>query len=55
VRLHLGIVGEGMCVIDKAQPLTQLRLIRCAHKSAQPSPHRRGIRNIAIPRAHTLP
>ena len=39
---RLGGVGEGVGVIDKAQPLTQLRLICAAHKSAQPSPRGSG-------------
>ena len=41
-RRWLGGVGEGVCVIESAQPLTQLRLTSYAigfgGKSAQPSP-----------------
>jgi hypothetical protein len=41
-RSDLGAVGEGVCPVDKEDPLTQLRLIRFAHKSTQPSPDGRG-------------
>jgi hypothetical protein len=41
-RSDLAGVGEGLCAIDMAHPLTQLRLIRCAHKSAQRTPHESG-------------
>jgi hypothetical protein len=41
-RSELGGVGEGVWAIDRAQPLTQLRLIAIGDKSAQPSPIGRG-------------
>ena len=37
-RSELGGVGEGLSSIDRAQPLTQLRVSRKAANSAQPSP-----------------
>jgi len=36
-------VGEAFCLIDGAQPLTQLRLTAKGGKPAQPSPIGRGI------------
>ncbi len=43
---ELGEVGEGLCVIDRAQPLTQLRLTTYAKASAvslcNPLPLERG-------------
>jgi hypothetical protein len=43
----LGAVGEGLCAIGKAEPLTQLRVSSKAANSAQPSPTGEG-NNIAV-------
>ena len=40
---ELAGVGEGLCPVDGAQPLTQLQLGSTAAKLSQPSPNRRGI------------
>ncbi len=40
---ELAGVGEGFCLVDGAQPLTQLRLTAKGGKSAQPSPKGRGV------------
>jgi hypothetical protein len=39
---ELGGVGEGLCAVNTADPLTQLRHRQLAAKSAQPSPDGRG-------------
>ena len=41
----LGVVGEGLWVIEGTQPLTQLRVSSKAANSAQPSPTGEGKAN----------
>ena len=41
-RSELGGVGEGLCLIDKAQPLTQLRLASKLASLRNPLPKERG-------------
>ena len=41
-RSELAGVGEGFCLVDGAQPLTQLQLGSVAAKLSQPSPDGRG-------------
>jgi len=40
---ELAGVGEGLCLVDGAQPLTRLRLTAKGGKPAQPSPNGRGL------------
>lgn len=51
-RSELAGVGEGFCLVDGAQPLTQLRLTAKGGKPAQPSPNGRGIFDAVL---HALP
>ena len=47
-RLRLGGVGEGFCLPDRTQPLTQLRLASKLASLRNPLPQERGLRPLCV-------